>query len=143
MNNCVFCKINDGEAPASFVYQDDIVSAFLDIQPVNAGHLLVVPRIHAEAMSDLASTTAQHMMEVAQRLIRGLRQTDSQCEGVNLFLADGDAAGQEVAHVHLHVIPRFRNDGFGFRFGPDYGKLPNREELDEVATAIRNAVSGE
>ena len=143
MSQCIFCKINDGEAPASLVYEDDIVVAFLDVQPVNAGHLLVVPRIHAESMSDLPVATAQHMMSVAQQLMSGLRKTSIQCEGVNLFLADGDAAGQEVAHVHLHVIPRFRNDGFGFRFGPDYGKLPSREELDEVATAIRNAVNGE
>ena len=80
------------------------------------------------------------MMEVAQQLMNGLRETNLRCEGVNLFLADGEDAGQEVAHVHLHVIPRFEDDGFGFRFAPDYGNQPRREELDEVAAAIREAM---
>lgn len=140
MSECLFCKINAGEMPASFVYQDEVVTAFLDIQPVNPGHLLVVPRTHAESMSCLSATTAKHMMEVAQRLMDVLRETSIPCEGVNLLLADGEAAGQEVDHVHLHVIPRFNNDGFGFQFGPDYGTLPKREELEEIAVAIREIV---
>jgi len=140
MNECTFCRISASELPASFVYEDAIVCAFLDIQPINPGHLLVVPRKHAESMKDLPATTARHMMEVAQRLMNGLRQTKLRCEGVNLFLADGEVAGQDVAHVHLHVIPRYTNDGFGFRFASDYGMLPQREELDEVAAAIREAM---
>jgi len=140
MSECIFCRIIDNELPASFVYQDEVVSAFLDIQPINPGHLLVVPRIHAETMNDLPAATARHMMEVAQRLMSELRKTNLQCEGVNLFLADGEVAGQEVGHVHLHVIPRYANDGFGFRFASDYGTLPQRDELDEVAAAIRDGM---
>jgi histidine triad (HIT) family protein len=64
------------------------------------------------------------------------------CEGISLFLADGHAAGQEVYHVHLHVIPRFAGDGFGFRFGPGYDRLPERESLDQIAAAIREAMEG-
>jgi histidine triad (HIT) family protein len=59
------------------------------------------------------------------------------CEGLNLFLADGEAAGQEVFHLHLHLVPRFRGDGFGFRFGPGYSRRPEREALDEVAASVR------
>ena len=140
MTECVFCRILANESPASFVYRDESVSAFLDIRPINLGHLLVVPRIHAETMNDLPTAIARHMMEIAQRLIKGLRKTNLRCEGVNLFLADGEAAGQEVAHVHLHVIPRYPNDGFGFRFASDYRALPQREELDEVAAAIRETI---
>lgn len=141
MNACVFCRILANELPASFVYRDEIVNAFLDIQPINPGHLLVVPRIHAETMNDLPAEIARHMMEVAQRLMNGLRKTNLQCEGVNLFLADGEAAGQDVFHVHLHVIPRYANDGFGFRFAPDYRNRPQREELDEIATFIREGMA--
>ena len=140
MSECIFCRIITHDLPASFVYQDDIVSSFLDIQPVNPGHLLVVPRVHATVMRDLPAATAQHMMEVAQRLMSGLREASLRCEGVNLFLADGEVAGQEIAHVHLHVIPRHTNDGFGFRFAPDYGTLPQREELDDVASAVRKGM---
>ena len=140
MSECVFCRIIAGELPASFVYEDATMCAFLDIQPINPGHLLVVPRIHADAMKALPREAARHMMEVAQGLMNGLREANLRCEGVNLFLADGKAAGQEVAHVHLHVIPRHTNDGFGFRFASDYGNQPQREELGKVAAAIREAM---
>jgi len=140
MSECVFCRIITGELPASFVYEDAIMCAFLDIQPINPGHLLVVPRIHADVMKALPREVARHMMEVAQQLMNGLREANLRCEGVNLFLADGEDAGQEVAHVHLHVIPRCKGDGFGFRFASDYGNQPQREELDKVAVAIREAM---
>jgi len=140
MNECIFCRIIASELPASFVYEDETVVAFLDIRPINPGHLLVAPRAHTESMSTLPAQTAQHMMAVAQRLMNGLRQTNVRCEGVNLLLADGEVAGQEVAHVHLHVVPRYPNDGFGLRFGSDYGNLPHRQELEEVAAVIREAM---
>ncbi len=77
------------------------------------------------------------MFKVAMRVAGALRQSGVKCEGINLFLADGEAASQDVFHVHLHVIPRFRGDGFGVRFGPNYGVEPNRKELDVVAERIR------
>jgi len=140
MSECAFCRIIAGELPASFVYEDATMCAFLDIQPINPGHLLVVPRIHVETMNDLPVAIARHMMEVAQGLMNGLHGANLRCEGVNLFLADGEAAGQEVVHVHLHLIPRYRDDGFGFRFASDYGTQPQREELNETAGAIREAM---
>jgi histidine triad (HIT) family protein len=75
-------------------------------------------------------------------LASAVRKTSIRCEGVNFFLADGQAAGQEVFHVHLHVIPRYRGDGFGFRFGADYVHLPGRDSLDQVAAAIQQALEG-
>ncbi len=138
MADCIFCRILANELPASFVYQDDRVSAFLDIKPVNPGHLLIVPHRHAEILRDLPPEVAGHMMTVAQQLISSLRVADVRCEGVNLFLAEGAVAGQEVDHVHLHVIPRFTGDGFGLRFAANYGTLPQRDTLDRVAAAIRD-----
>jgi diadenosine tetraphosphate (Ap4A) HIT family hydrolase len=79
---------------------------------------------------------------VGVRLAEAIRHTDLRCEGINLFMADGRAAGQEVFHVHLHVIPRFSGDGFGFRFGPDYGRPVARTTLDGVAASIRQALEG-
>ena len=138
MTACIFCQILAGELPASFVYQDDCISAFLDIQPVNPGHLLVVPHRHAETLGELPPDIAGHMMVVARRLMPGLHDADLRCEGVNLFLAEGAVAGQEVPHVHLHVIPRFKGDGFGLHFAADYGTLPQRDDLDRVAAVIRD-----
>jgi histidine triad (HIT) family protein len=137
--DCIFCRIVAGDAPASVVHRDDTCMAFMDIQPVNAGHLLVVPLRHAPHLADTDGETAAHLMRVAHRLAAALRASGVRCEGVNLFLADGAAAMQEVFHVHLHVFPRFRGDGFGLRFGPHYAVRP-RAELDEAAAAVRSAL---
>jgi histidine triad (HIT) family protein len=79
-------------------------------------------------------------MQTGHRLAEALRASGLPCEGVNLFLADGEAAGQEVFHVHLHVFPRFAGDGFGFRFGPHYEERPTREALELAASRIRAAI---
>jgi histidine triad (HIT) family protein len=112
--------------------------AFMDIQPVNPGHLLVIPRAHSEYLSQVDPAAAARMFQVGQRFAQAVRVSGVRCEGVNLFLADGQAAGQEVMHVHLHVIPRFLGDGFGFRFGPHYRQRPERSELDAIARRIRD-----
>jgi histidine triad (HIT) family protein len=110
----------------------------MDIQPVNPGHLLVVPARHGAHLADIDGDTAAHLMRVGHRLAAALRASGERCEGVNLFLADGEAAMQEVFHVHLHVLPRFRGDGFGLRFPPEYRtRRPAREELDRVAAELR------
>jgi histidine triad (HIT) family protein len=144
MSGCVFCGILAGELPSSMVYQDGVCSAFMDIQPVNPGHTLVVPNLHAARLAELDARTGEHMFGVAQRIAAALRagakEGGLRCDGINLFLADGEVAGQDVFHVHPHVIPRFRGDGFGFRFGPAYGTRPARAELDSLAGAIRQAL---
>ncbi len=137
MEDCIFCQIIAGQAESSKVYEDDICLAFMDIQPVNPGHLLVVPKVHFKDLYDLPADIGSHLFQVAQRISLRLPKTGIKIEGVDLFLADGEAAGQEVFHVHLHVIPRFVGDGFGFRFGPNYENLPERHELDEVAAQIK------
>jgi len=141
MNDCVFCKIAEGVAPASVVYSDEKVMAFLDIQPVNPGHVLVIPRAHAKELSELDSEVGGQMLKAAMVVAEGLRRSGLKCEGVNLYLADGEAALQEVFHVHLHVIPRFRGDGFGLKFSPGYGMKPERKEMDTIAEQIRRAIS--
>ena len=136
--DCIFCKILAGESEASFVYRDDSCAAFMDIQPVNPGHLLVVPNRHAPYLADLAEEEGARMFRVARRLAAALRESGVKCEGVNLFLADGEAAMQEVFHSHLHVFPRYGGDGFGLKFPPGYADKPGREELDAIAEKIRD-----
>jgi len=138
--HCKFCDILAGQLPSSRVYQDELCTALMDIQPVNPGHMLIVPNRHAAYLSELDEDTGAQMFRIAQRLARALRRSGVKCEGVNFFLADGEAAFQDVFHVHLHVFPRFAGDGFGLTFGPAYSHKPERTELDEVAQKIRSVL---
>jgi diadenosine tetraphosphate (Ap4A) HIT family hydrolase len=118
-------------------HEDDAVMALMDIAPVNPGHLMVLPRRHAAALADLDEETGAHVFVVAMRMAAAVRKSGVRCEGVNLFLADGEVAFQDVFHVHLHVLPRWQGDSF--RVDADWSARPEREELDAVAASIRSA----
>ncbi|SDM12400.1 Diadenosine tetraphosphate (Ap4A) hydrolase [Catalinimonas alkaloidigena] len=134
--NCIFCRILAGDLPGSLVYRDEQCAAFLDIHPINPGHLLVVPLQHASGLADLPPDVGGHLFRVGQRLSLALRQTIPEAEGINLLLSDGAAAGQEVFHVHLHVIPRHRGDGSGFRFRGAGLHTAARPQLDQLAADL-------
>ena len=114
-----------------------MVAAFLDIQPINPGHVLVIPVQHSPYLEDLAPETGANIFKVAQLIAKAIRRSSVKSEGVNLFLADGAAAGQEVFHSHLHVFPRFDGDGFGLNLSEKYFQKPSRKDLDEFALKIR------
>ncbi|MBI4692718.1 MAG: HIT family protein [Gammaproteobacteria bacterium] len=135
--HCIFCRILAGEAEASLLYRDDRCAAFMDVQPVTPGHLLVIPIAHAVGLADLDPATGGHIFQVGQRLAAALKASGLPCNGIDLFLADGAEAGQTVFHAHLHVIPRVKGDGFGFRFPPGYPQHPPRATLDVQAESIR------
>jgi histidine triad (HIT) family protein len=109
----------------------------MDVLPVNPGHTLVIPRVHASRLADLPEATAGPLMAVGHRIALALQRTDMRTDGVNLFLADGEVAGQEVFHVHLHVIPRRAGDGL--HLSVDYDAPPTRDVLDQQADQIRSA----
>lgn len=113
--------------------------AILDIRPINPGHFLVIPKAHAARLSDLPPGEGGRVFEMARELTPALYRSGVKCEGVNYHLADGEVAGQEIFHVHLHVYPRYAGDGVGLRMGPRYGTMPKREELERLAAAIRAA----
>ena len=139
--DCVFCAIVRGEMPATSVHQDDVAVAFMDIRPVQRGHpLLVVPRAHAKLLTQLDSTILTTLWSVATELNLALRNSDLPVEAVSVYVADGDAAGQEVAHVHIHLIPRREGDGFGFRFPQGDGTEPPRAELEFIGSMIRESL---
>ncbi len=139
MSNCLFCRIIAGEIPASRVYEDDDCVAILDIMPVNPGHTLVLSRKHSELITGLDDRSLAAMMQAAAKIDAALRASGLRCEAVNLLLADGLAAGQEIAHAHLHVIPR--NAGDGFRYGGSKSAKPEREELEGNAAKIKEALA--
>jgi histidine triad (HIT) family protein len=137
-SKCIFCKIIAGKAPASIVYEDDKVLVFPVLKPVNKGHLIIVPKKHAPYLADLDEKTTLHVVKIARKLAAAIRKSKYKCDGINLFLADGEAAEQEIFHFHLHVYPRYRGDGFGFKYNKAKNFLnADRKELDEVAKEIK------
>ncbi len=134
---CVFCEIVAGREPASVVHSDAAIIAFMDLHPINAGHLLVVPRAHAARLADLDKRLGAAMFAVGQRLAGAIRRSGLPCQGVNLFVADGEIAGQQVMHVHLHVLPRTPGDGFRIERG---SAIIGRAELDQAAALVRGGL---
>ena len=133
--DCIFCQILAGDLPGTFLYRDDYCAAFMDIQPVNPGHILVVPREHYESLVDIPPGVARHLFEVALRLgpiVRRLTQSD----GMNVIVNSGVAAGQDVFHCHAHVIPRRAGDGFEVTLPFPGSNQPDRTQLDAMAARI-------
>jgi len=135
---CIFCAIVTRQAEASVVYEDDTVVAFMDLNPVTPGHLLVVPRKHAVGLEDLDGATSAHAWSVGHEMSRALRRSDLGCDGINVFLCDGEAAFQTVFHFHLHVIPRYVGDGWSLIPEP---LERERVLLDNDARAIKDAIA--
>jgi histidine triad (HIT) family protein len=141
VQDCIFCSILAGSAPASFVYRDELVSAFLDIRPVTPGDLLVIPNEHVVSMRDVPEPAASRIFHVGRRLARVLSQgAVVRLEGVSFVVADGEAAGQDVFHAHLHVTPRFDGDGYHVEAAAWAQPPPSRAELDRIAAGLRGTL---
>lgn len=141
-STCIFCAIVAGTAPSSPVYEDEHSLAFMDLAQETGGHVLVIPKTHYASLAELPPATGAHLFRIAQRAAAALRGSGIRCDGVMLGLADGEAAGQEVFHVHLHVHTRFRDDRFSQLVRPAWQRQrvrPPREELDRLAAKIRQA----
>ncbi len=135
MAGCAFCDILRGSAPASIVYEDDDIVAFMDLYPVHGGHTLVIPREHFDDLEGCPGNLAGRLFEVSARLGSAIVDAVG-AAGFNVWTANGSAAGQEVFHLHLHVLPRFEDDTFGLRFPKGYPQAAGREELDRMAELI-------
>lgn len=135
---CIFCGVAAGAAAAQIVYGDDLVLAFLDHRPINPGHLLVIPRIHAQRLADLPEAVGGHLFQIAQRLSLALRSSGLKGDGISLLVADGEEADQGIPHLHLHLIPRFRGDGVRIEEGIEVERSPDR--LQEMAQRIRSQI---
>ncbi|MBR4957190.1 MAG: HIT domain-containing protein [Lentisphaeria bacterium] len=135
MADCIFCKIASGAIPAVKIYEDELVFAFLDIGPINPGHVLVIPREHHESASTIPESVAGRMFRVGARIGIALKRLDAY-DAYNLHLADGTAAGQVVMHAHLHVIPRGVSDQFHWNwrqiaYADDAAKAAVAEEIQK------------
>jgi len=133
VRECVFCRIVHGEIPAVKVYESEHVVAFLDIYPINPGHTLVVPKRHVERLEELNDEEARELLGAAARLAPAIVRAVN-AEGYNIIINIGRAAGQEIEHLHLHIVPRFSDDGC--KFNCRRLKL-SKEELEKLGENIR------
>ena len=106
---CIFCKIIDGEIPSTTIYEDDIVKCILDLSQAGVGHTLVIPKKHYANVLEIDEDTFGYAMKIAKKIAVALKKTFN-CDGINILNNCGEAAGQTVFHLHIHVIPRFFND---------------------------------
>jgi histidine triad (HIT) family protein len=137
-DDCIFCQIVDGDIPSRKVFEDDTAMAFLDANPLAPGHTLVIPKEHYETLEETPEDVAAHVFGVLHRLNTAVEHAVD-ADATNVAFNNGEAAGQEVPHVHGHIIPRFEGDG-GRPIHAIAGERPDLsdEELDEIAEEIHN-----
>jgi histidine triad (HIT) family protein len=136
MNDCVFCKIRDGRIPAMKVFEDERTICIMDINPLSAGHCLVLSKAHAATIFDAQAADLQAAIVTAKRVALALKQT-LEPDGLNVLQANGPAAFQSVAHFHLHLIPRWMRDGLGF----DWKLVPgDRAQIMKTGEKLRAAL---
>jgi len=136
MSDCVFCKIVDGQIPSAKVQEDGLTLAFMDIGQVNPGHVLVAVKAHVENIFGLDDKLAAAVFQTAARVARAVQKAYAP-EGVTLYQANGSAAGQTVYHFHLHIVPRYDQDGMQLAWPV---KNPPREQLEANAAKLRAAL---
>jgi len=132
--DCIFCKILAGEIPCSKVFEDEHFIAFLDIRPVHKGHVLLVPKKHFVNIFDTPDTEAEKIYKAAQKITKAVSEATG-CDGVNLVQNNNAAAGQEVFHSHLHIIPRYTDDQL--RFASIHKEYDSFDEMGEMAEKIK------
>ena len=136
MPDCVFCKIRDGQIPSSKVYEDDRTFVIMDINPLNSGHALVIVKSHAPTVWDAQPDDLQAAIVTAKKVATAVRDT-LKPDGLNMLQANGPAAFQSVPHYHLHVIPRWDNDGKGF----DWTLVPgDRANIQAIGERLKAAL---
>lgn len=129
-NNCLFCAITAGEIPSFKVYEDDVVLAYLDINPFSEGHTLVVPKAHSAGLLDTDDATLAAVVARVRKVAAHLKETLG-CDGFNIMQNNGEAAGQTVMHLHFHIIPRYAGKAFSFA-----GEKGDMDKLKALAERI-------
>ena len=139
LNHCTFCDLIQGAAEVSMCHEDADSIAFMDIQPVNNGHVLVVPRVHYESLMDVPIELGIHLFKVTMQLANAVRKVTG-TDDLNIVVNSGAAAGQDEPHYHVHIIPRRAGDGFDIPLPFNGSEMPDRTVLDAYAVQIISAL---
>jgi histidine triad (HIT) family protein len=136
MDDCLFCKIINGEIPSYKVYEDDKTFAFLDINPINTGHTLVIPKNHAAKITEASEEDLVALALAVKTVIKGI-EDGLGVDNLNVFVNQGADAGQIIPHLHYHIVPRYKDDGM--KVDVPQKKLTEEEFLDTIAK-IKDAI---
>ena len=141
--DCIFCQICERQLPASVVYEDELAMAFMDIHPLGRGHVLVIPKEHAQQLTDIGPDLQAHLFQLANRILHAQRALGWGVNGSHLLVNDGKRANQIVPHIHLHLIPREKGDALRslgrllLHVTGVFGPAVKRAVLDDQAKALR------
>lgn len=116
-DDCIFCKLANGDIPVDAVYEDDVVKVIFDAGPASEGHVLILPKEHADGIYDLTDAQAEHIFKTAKKIAIAMRAT-LDYDGMNVVQNNGEAAGQTVFHFHMHLIPRYKGDDVNVGWKP-------------------------
>ena len=130
MNDCIFCKIIKGELPSKTIYEDDLIKVIMNINPSTDGHLLVLPKEHYINIMDIKEDIITHSFKVIRDTLYPLLKEKLNCQG--LTIAENNELGQEIKHFHIHLTPRYPDDGADFHY--DESKISNLEEIYQKLT---------
>lgn len=128
MENCIFCKIANGEIPSATLYEDGDFRVILDLGPASKGHALILPKTHAANLYELPDELAAKVMVLAKKMATKMTEALS-CDGFNVVQNNGECAGQTVFHFHMHLIPRYTGDGVGISWKPGTLTDADKEEI--------------
>lgn len=135
-NNCIFCKLANGVIPTNSVYEDNNFKAILDASPAAKGHALIIPKEHCADLFEAPDSVLSEIMKTAKKVGKGIMKATG-CDGVNIIQNNREAAGQTVFHLHVHVIPRFVNDGIDFEY--EHLELAD-SEFEQIAKKISDSI---
>ncbi len=135
MDNCIFCKIIKGEIPCTKIHEDENTLAFLDINPINKGHTLIIPKSHHQNLYEIPDILLGEIMSKTKGIAKTVKKVLG-ADGINIGQNNETAAGQVVFHYHVHIIPRFDNDGL--KHWPGHPYLEG--EAEEIAEKIKSAL---
>jgi len=144
MDNCIFCKIANGEIPTNKVYEDEVVIAFLDMSQVTKGHTLLVPKKHIQDIFGYSSNDAGAVFKRIPLVANALKDAFSDMQGLNILNNNGEMAYQSVFHSHVHLIPRYNgeSDGFGLKWEPAQEGTYSDEDLKNITNTINQRIEG-
>ena len=131
--SCIFCRIAQKQVSASFVYEDEKVISFLDIKPLNEGHTLVIPKAHYESIFEIPEDLVAHLHGVTKRIALAVKKATN-ADGISISQQNGKAAGQEIFHLHVHIIPRYEGQKL-----PSFSEVSqaDKEKMSQTVAKIR------